>query len=87
MATFDVYSLIYHYLIIISPYDISVNVIYCIHVTVPPGNTGCRVTVKFTHWPLVNFNITNESVPQRLERQAPAAQDAAGACIPGYYSK
>ena len=48
MATFDVYSLIYHYLIIISPYDISVNVIYCIHVTVPPGNTGCRVTVKFT---------------------------------------
>ena len=27
------------------------------------------------HWPLVNFNIMNDSVVQQLARQAPAAQD------------
>ena len=45
-----------------------------------------RLFHSLTHWSLVDFNITNESVPQQLARQAPAAQDAAVACLPGYYS-
>ena len=39
-----------------------------------------------THWPLPNFHIFNDIVLQWLARQAPAAQDAAGACLAGYYS-
>ena len=37
------------------------------------------------NWFQVNFNITNESVLRQLARQAPAAQDAAGACLAGHY--
>ena len=38
------------------------------------------------HWPVVKFDITNNTVLQQLARQAPAAQDAGGACLAGYYS-
>ena len=37
-----------------------------------------------THWSLGNFNIVNDIVLQQLARQAPVAQDAAGACHAGY---
>ena len=40
-----------------------------------------------THLPLVNFNIMNESVLLQAGRQAPAAQDAAGACRFGDYNR
>ena len=40
-----------------------------------------------THWPRENFNISNNRVLQQQARQAPAAQDAAEACLAGYYSR
>ena len=39
---------------------------------------------SLTLWPLGNTNIINECVLQQLARQAPAAEDAAGACLACY---
>ena len=44
------------------------------------------VAISLTNWPLVNFNIIDDSVLQHLARQAPAAQDVAGARLAGYQS-
>ena len=45
-----------------------------------------KQTDILTHWPLVNFNLLNDRVLQQLARQPPTAQNAAGACLAGYYS-
>ena len=51
------------------------------------GFTVLGRSLVLTHWSLVNVNIMNDSEPQQLARQAPAAQDATGACLAGYYGK
>ena len=42
--------------------------------------------IYLAHWPLVIFGILGDSELQWPARQAPAAEDAAGACLAGYYS-
>ena len=34
---------------------------------------------------MVNFNMFNINLLQQLARQSPAARDAAGACLAGYF--
>ena len=57
----------------------------CVNAT-PLSQQGL-ITASLTHLPLVNFSIFNSNVLQRPVRQAPAAQDAAWACLACYLSK
>ena len=65
---------------------IDLNAVQNGHAFAVPKQIYLGPVLMLTHWPLVIFSILIYNVLQQQAKQAPAAQDAAGACLAGYCS-